>query len=96
MNKVRIRFIAFILLLLPQSFLSAAENVQKDKGFEILKDGWELFLQKSPEETFALTDSNTPADFTVTVPHTWNAELARFGRTAPETYGCYRYIKTNL
>ena len=97
MNKVRIWFIAFIiLLLLPQSFLSAAENVQKDKGFEILKDGWELFLQKSPEETFALTDSNTPADFTVTVPHTWNAELARFGRTAPETYGCYRYIKTNL
>ena len=34
MNKVRIRFIAFILLLLPQSFLSAAENIAREKGYK--------------------------------------------------------------
>ena len=61
-----------------------------------LGEDWELFLEKTPQETFELADSNAPSDFTVTVPHSWNLEVARIGGTTPTTYGCYRYTLTDL
>lgn len=97
MRIIRSRFIHVLLLVLLLSPLHAATPYEKNY-LTRLKDGWELFLEKNPEETFALVDKNSPADFTVTVPHTWNTELQRLkGKAAaPETYGCYRYLCTNL
>ena len=57
---------------------------------------WELFLQKTPEQTFALVDSNTPADYMSTVPGTWNEEVYHSGGKNPVTFGCYRYVLTDL
>ena len=85
-------FLAFTFIIFFGSFtLNASNN-------ELLRlDGkWELFLQKSPEQTFSLVDSNTPADYMATVPGTWNEEVLHSGSKNPETFGCYRYVCTDL
>lgn len=90
-------FLIFILFSIFISQASASSKInKKNKSFETLGSGWELYLEKSPEQTFNLIDNNTPADFTVTVPHEWNLEIKRFGATSPNTYGCYRYVCSNL
>lgn len=86
------RFLTFTFIIFFGSFtLNASNN-------ELLRlDGkWELFLQKSPEQTFSLVDSNTPADYMATVPGTWNEEVLHSGSKNPETFGCYRYVCTDL
>ncbi len=90
-------FLIFILFSIFISQASASSKInKKNKAFETLGSGWEIYLEKSPEQTFNLIDNNTPADFTVTVPHEWNQEIKRFGATSPNTYGCYRYVCSNL
>ena len=90
-------FLIFILFSIFISQASASSKInKKNKSFETLGSGWELYLEKSPEQTFNLIDNNTPADFTVTVPHEWNLEIKRFGATSTNTYGCYRYVCSNL
>lgn len=90
-------FLIFILFSIFISQASASSKInKKNKSFETLGSGWELYLEKSPEQTFNLIDNNTPADFTVTVPHEWNLEIKRFGAISPNTYGCYRYVCSNL
>ena len=90
-----ILFFIFFSLFISQA--SASSKIINHKiSFETLGAGWELYLEKSPEQTFELADKNIPADFTVTVPHNWNLEVQHFGGASPNTYGCYRYVCTNL
>lgn len=96
MNKKRNRFITFIYLLLFFSAAFAEDFAHKSIKLKNLSKNWELFLYKSPEETFKLIEKNIPADFTVTIPNEWNKEIARAGGTIPEAFGCYRYLCENL
>ncbi len=93
MNKVRNSFFLLIFFLFSSAY---AATSQKDKGFTNLNSNWELFLKKTPSQTFSLIDTNTPADFTVNIPHVWNKEAAYAGLSSPETYGCYKYLCENL
>lgn len=90
-------FLLFLILSVSPLFASIKSNNQT-KSFQTLGQNWELFLEKTPEQTFALADKNCPADFTVSVPHTWNLEVQRLNgkRKNPDTYGCYRYVCTGL
>jgi len=80
--------------------LHAQENIisysETKSGFIRLDGKWELFLEKTPEQTFAIVDSGEPADFMSSVPGTWNNEVKYSGGSSPSTYGCYRFICTNL
>ena len=85
-------FLAVTFVVLFGSFsLSASSN-----DYLRLDGKWELFLQKTPEQTFSLVDSNSPADYMATVPGTWNEEVYHSGGKNPATYGCYRYVCTGL
>ncbi len=95
MSKHR-HYVTFLISLFICFQLSATLIPSKNSNLKNLSTGWELFLQKTPEQTFALVDSNFPADYTVTVPHEWNKEVFHFGIKQPETYGCYRYVCKNL
>lgn len=93
---MRIRFITlFTILFLFSSVFAQAESRPAEK-LQNLTKGWELFLEKTPDETFALIDADTPADFTVNIPNEWNKEVLYSGGTSPETYGCYRYLCEDL
>ena len=86
-----IRNLVFLFIFLISTFsLSAKEGLSRLDG------KWELFLTKTPEETFKLIDSNTPADFMAAVPGDWNKEVKYQGGKGPETFGCYRYVCTGL
>ena len=95
MNILRNRL--FILSISLFLFSSAfALPSQKNEGLKNLHSNWELFLTKSPQQTFSLIDNNQPADFTVNIPHEWNKEAAYLGLKSAETYGCYVYHCENL
>jgi len=83
-------FSFFISSLFADSLLTVNEQIQNLNG------QWELYLEKSPEETFKLVDTFIPADYKVLVPNEWNKQLLLSGKKAPEAYGCYRYLCTNL
>lgn len=92
-------FFILFSFLFSVSSLYASENsiaMPETKNLIRLDGKWELFLEKTPEQTFKLVDSGTPADFMSSVPGTWNTEVLHTGKTSPITYGCYRYICTNL
>ena len=84
-------FLTFLLFTISTSLF--AEN---DINLIRLDGKWELFLKKTPEQTFILIDKKQPADFMCEVPGDWNKEIKAFGLTAPETYGCYRYVYEKL
>lgn len=88
-------FICFFSLFLISSGYTQ-NNRQNSVSLKALNEGWQLFLQKTPEQTFALADSNSPADFEVSVPNEWNEQIYLYGGTAPETFGCYRYVCKGL
>ena len=74
----------------------ADDFAHKNLTIKNLNKDWELFLHKTPEQTFKLIEAGTPADFTVSIPNEWNKEVAYAGGDTPETYGCYRYLCENL
>ena len=84
------------LLFFCFSSLFAKSNDNSNNSLKRLDGKWELFLQKTPQQTFSLIDSNTPADFMATVPGNWNSEVQHIGGKGPETFGCYRYLCTGL
>lgn len=90
LNAKRFSFFYLFLLFCFSSLYATDNNLFRLDG------KWELFLGKTPEETFNLIDSGTPADYMSTVPGNWNKEVLHSGGTAPETFGCYRYLCTNL
>ena len=96
MNKVRHWFIVFLSVCLFSEAFASSKSDNPIKVFQTLGEGWELFMEKTPQEVFKLADSNSPSDFTVTVPHTWNREAKRIGSKTTNTYGCYRYVLEDL
>ena len=95
MKKSRsLLFIVFFSVFLLSSVFT--QSNKKTENLRALNDGWQLFLQKTPEQTFALADSDSPADFEVSVPNEWNEQIKLSGGTSPETYGCYRFVCKNL
>lgn len=90
-KKYLSRIIVFFIFLFNIFSLNAEET-------KLLRlDGkWELYLQKTPEQTFSLVDSGIPSDFMSTVPGNWNSEVKHFGGSSPSTYGCYRYVCNGL
>lgn len=88
-----------LIILLSLLFTSAAfavSNTQKLSEITPLNVEWELYLEKSPAQTFSLVDNKKAPDFNVIVPNEWNAQVLLSGKTSPETYGCYRYVCKNL
>ena len=83
--------ISLLLFFFPSFFAAAADN-----GLLRLDDKWELYIKKTPEQTFALVDSGIPSDYMSLVPGDWNSEVKHFGISTPCTYGTYRYLCTNL
>ena len=86
----------FSLFLFTEQTFASSKKANRNKTFQTLGEGWEFYLEKTPEQTFALADSNTPSDFTVSVPHHWNLEVAHTGSTNINTFGCYRYTLSGL
>ena len=84
-------YLLFLSFLFCLFYLSAADN-----NLLRLDGKWELFLEKTPEQTFAIIDSGQPADFMSTVPGDWNKEVRHIGGKTPSTFGCYRYLCTDL
>lgn len=76
--------------------ISTSLYAETDVNLIRLDGKWELFLKKTPEQTFNLVDKKQAADFMCEVPGDWNKEVITSGETAPETYGCYRYVYSNL
>ena len=95
---IKIRHLTVILLLSLFSLSSAFAKSKSADELPImnLNGEWELFLEKTPEQTFYLTDKNIPADFIVTVPNEWNKQVAQAGLSSPVTYGCYRFVCHDL
>lgn len=96
MHKPNRRIVILLISLLVLSNTFAAERKYTKDNIRNLNDEWELFLEKSPAETFVLADKNIAADFKVTVPNQWNKQIILSGKKSPETYGCYRYVCSNL
>ena len=66
-------FLTFLLFTISTSLF--AEN---DINLIRLDGKWELFLKKTPEQTFTLIDKKQPADFMCEVPGDWNKEIKAF------------------
>ena len=90
-----LKFIFFLAFFLLFTFNLQAQDFNR-LGYTHLKDNWNLYIRKSPEETFKLIKEGKSADFTVSVPNYWNKMLLNTEDSAPETYGCYYYKCTNL
>ena len=76
--------------------ISTSLYAETDVNLIRLDGKWELFLKKTPEQTFNLVDKKQAVDFMCEVPGDWNKEVIASGETAPETYGCYRYVYEKL
>ena len=76
--------------------ISSSLFAETDINLIRLDGQWELYLKKTPEQTFNLIDKKQPADFMSEVPGDWNKEVFASGETASETYGCYKYVYSNL
>ena len=87
-------FQRFLFLLF--FFLVSSHFVFANEKLVRLDGKWELFLEKTPEQTFTLVDAGEPAQFMANVPGNWNTEARHYNGSGPETYGCYRYICDNL
>ena len=88
------KVLLFLTIFAISAFSFFAEEIDYSNSHITLEKGWELYLQKTPEQAFDLIDKGLPSDFTTSIPDKWNDEIIRFtGKDAgPETYGCYRYV----
>ena len=99
--KVSYRFFTFFLIsFILCSTINAAEisvaSSSINEDLHRLDGQWELYLQKTPEQTFSIADAGTPSDYLSIVPGDWNSETIHAEINSPITYGCYRYTCTNL
>jgi len=88
-----------IVLLLTLLFAEGLSLYAKDKRLSFTKlDGqWELYVNKTPDQLFALKTKSKAADCMATVPGFWNTEVKLItGKDDPKVYGCYRYVVREL
>ncbi len=97
MRNLKTVFLTIIFLFTTASVHLYSQTLEFNRhGYTQLKEGWELYLRKSPQETFELIKNNVPGDYIVSVPNYWNKILKETDDSAPDTYACYHYKCTNL
>ena len=82
MNKVKYFTVTLFISLFLIASAFAEANSNDEFQIKNLNDEWELFLEKTPEQTFYLTDNHVPADFIVTVPNEWNPQVHEAGKSS--------------
>ena len=96
MLKPRIKFVFLSTLFIFSSVLLWSESKKK---IDRLDGEWDLYLAKSPYQTFECINNNVPADFKATLPNYWNQFLTEISvdeNINPKTYGCYKYNYSGL
>lgn len=88
----------FLTILIISTLSLFADEIDYSNSHITLDKGWELYLQKTPEQAYEIIDKGMPADFTTSIPDKWNDEIKHYtGKdSGPETYGCYRYVCRGL
>lgn len=88
----------FLTILIISTLSLFADEIDYSNSHITLDKGWELYLQKTPEQAYEIIDKGLPSDFTISIPDKWNDEIKHYtGKdSGPETYGCYRYVCRGL